>query len=29
MAKINPFKASTLEMIANAIADIDPGIQDL
>lgn len=26
MAKINPFKASTLEMIANAIADIDPGI---
>ena len=26
MAKIKPFKASTLEMIANAIADIDPGI---
>ena len=26
MAKIHPFKASTLEMLANAIADIDPGI---
>ena len=26
MAKINPFKDSTLEMLANAIADIDPGI---
>ena len=26
MAKINPFKASTLEMLANAIADIDPSI---
>ena len=26
MAKINSFKDSTLEMLANAIADIDPGI---
>lgn len=26
MAMINPFKASTLEMLANVIADIDPGI---
>ena len=26
MAKINSFKVSTLEMLANAIADIDPGI---
>lgn len=26
MVRINQFKASTLEMLANAIADIDPGI---
>jgi len=28
MAKVNSFKDSTLEMLANAIADIDPGITE-